>query len=62
MSPEDARIAAQGILDKRAGENTITVLVDNPHDCTLTIKAFKKLGCKVKIELDGTRLIITRGA
>ena len=60
MSPEDAFIAAKGILEKRVGENSIKVLVDNPHDCTATIKAFRKLGCKVKVELDGTRLIVTR--
>ena len=62
MSPEDATIAAQTILDKRAGESQIKVLVDNPNDCRQTITAFKKLGCRVKVELDGARLIITRPA
>lgn len=60
MSPEDASVAAQNILDKRAGEKEIKVLVDNPNDCRQTITAFKKLGCRVKVELDGARLIITR--
>lgn len=61
MSPQEATAAAQGILDKRSGENTILVLVDNPNDATRTIRAFRDLGCKVKVEKDGARLIITRG-
>jgi hypothetical protein len=62
MSPEDATIAAQAILDKRSGEPQIRVLVDNPADCRQTVSAFRKLGCKVKIEQDGARLIVTRHA
>jgi len=60
MSPQDAATAAQAILDKRAGESKIKVLVDNPNDSHQTISAFRKLGCKVKVEQDGTRLTVTR--
>ena len=62
MSPQDATIAAQGILARRGAEPRFTVLVDNPHDCKATILAFRKLGCKVKVEQDGTRLVILRKA
>ncbi len=62
MNLEDAIRDAQAILDKRAGEPEITVLVDRPSAIKPTINAFKKLGCKVKIEKDGTRLRITRPA
>lgn len=61
MSPEDARIAAEAILEKRAGQPRFDVLVDNPNDCKQTINAFRKLGCKVKVEQDGARLVIRRG-
>ena len=60
MSPKDAATAAQSILDKRVGENSFRVLVDNPNDCKATIAAFRQLNCKVKVELDGARLTITR--
>jgi hypothetical protein len=59
MSPQDAMIAAQAILTKRTGEQRFNVLVDNPNDCRATISAFRKLGCKVKVENDGARLAIT---
>jgi len=60
MSPQDAMNAAQDILERRAGQPQLTVLVDNPNDCKATILAFRKLGCKVKVEHDGTRLVISR--
>jgi len=60
MTAKDAEDAAKSILEKRAGEPTITVLVDNPNDCRATIQAFKKLGCRVKSHEEGARLIITR--
>ncbi len=60
MSPQDALNGAQSILDGRATQQEIMVLVDNPNDCHQTILAFKKLGCKVKVEKDGARLIVRR--
>jgi hypothetical protein len=62
MSPKDAATAAQSILDTRAGDISFGVLVDNPNDCKATIIAFRQLGCKVKVEQDGARLVITRQA
>jgi 5-enolpyruvylshikimate-3-phosphate synthase len=62
MSPQDATVAAQAILAKRAGDTQFKVLVDSPNDCHATIVAFRKLGCKVKVEQDGARLIVTRSA
>ncbi|HVL37955.1 MAG TPA: hypothetical protein VM328_01065 [Fimbriimonadaceae bacterium] len=61
MSPQEAAAAAQSILDKRQGEEKILVLVDNPNDATATIRAFRKLGCKVQVQQQGARLVITRG-
>jgi hypothetical protein len=60
MDPDDALRDAQAILDKRAADKEFTVLVDRPSAIKPTINAFKKLGCKVKSEKDGTRLRITR--
>jgi hypothetical protein len=60
MSPDDAKVAAEAILLKRAGQPRFNVLVDNPNDCRATIKAFRNLGCRVKVELDGARLVISR--
>jgi hypothetical protein len=60
MSPTDAATAARSILEKRVGEPSFFVLVDNPNDCKATITAFRSLGCKVKVEKDGARLCITR--
>jgi len=62
MSPSDTLTAAKEILARRAAEPSFVVLVDNPADCKSTINAFRQLGCKVKVENDGTRLIIFRGA
>lgn len=61
MVPEEALQAAKSILANRPDKNLIKVLVDNPNDCKPTINAFKKLGCKVKVEKDGAVLMITRG-
>jgi hypothetical protein len=62
MSPEEATQGAQSILNERPTAREIRVLVDNPNDCRQTILAFRKLGCKVKVELDGARLVVTRRA
>jgi hypothetical protein len=62
MSPEDALQGAKSILDKHPTTEPFGVRTDNPNDCVRTIAAFKKLGCRVKIELDGARLVITRRA
>jgi hypothetical protein len=60
MSPKDAESGAQAILLKRVGQSQFYVLVDNPNDCRATITAFRKLGCKVRVELDGARLRVMR--
>ncbi len=62
MTPDEAITAAKAILLKRAGENEFRVMVDSPMDCTRTIAAFKKLGCRVKMGKDETMLTITRPA
>lgn len=63
MSPEDALQGAKSILDKHLSpSDSFGVRVDNPNDCHQTIVAFKKLGCRVKVELGGARLVITRRA
>ena len=62
MSPENANVAAEAILSKRPDQSRITVLVDNPNDCHQTVVAFKRLGCRVKVEADGARLIVTRSS
>jgi hypothetical protein len=59
MTKEDALNGAKSILEARRGQTEIKVLVDNPRDCTATIKAFKSLGCKVKVKNDGQLLLIT---
>lgn len=60
MSPEEALKGAQAILDKRADQKEICVVVDSPNDSKLTVSAFRSLNCKVKIELYGARLRVTR--
>ncbi|MGV3615374.1 MAG: hypothetical protein ACO1SV_08575 [Fimbriimonas sp.] len=60
MSPEEATQGAQSILDKRPNDSEIRVHVDNPNDCRATIQAFRKLGCRVKVEQDGARLVVKR--
>lgn len=62
MSPEDALQGAQSILEKHPSTDQIRVSVDNPNDCTQTVRAFKKLGCRVKVELDGALLLVSRRA
>jgi hypothetical protein len=62
MSPEEATQGAQSILDKRPDAAEICVLVDNPNDCKHTITAFRKLGCRVKVEKDGAQLRVSRRA
>ncbi|AIE87576.1 hypothetical protein OP10G_4208 [Fimbriimonas ginsengisoli Gsoil 348] len=61
MSPEDASAAAVEILSRRT-ENEIRIVTDNPNDCKQTITAFRKLGCRVKVEQDGNLLRVTRPA
>jgi hypothetical protein len=59
MTKEEVIAGAKAILDKRKGEATFRVVVDSPKDMTQSVKAFKQLGCKVKMENDGTVLTIT---
>lgn len=62
MDPEEALRDAKAILEKRAADKEFYVIVDRPSAVKPTVNAFKKLGCKVKLERDGTRLRITRVA
>jgi hypothetical protein len=59
LTKEAALEGAKSILEARRGQAEIKVLVDNPGDCVATIKAFKSLGCKVKVQRDGQILMIT---
>ena len=59
MTQENALNGAKSILETRKGQLEIKVMVDNPADCTATIKAFKSLGCRVKVKRDGQMLLIT---
>ncbi len=59
MSPEEALTAAKAILAKRAGQLEFKVEVDSPGDCTKSIKAFKSLGCRVKLDKGETILTVT---
>lgn len=60
MTKDEIAAGAKAILEKRVGEKIIRVAVDSPKDSSETIKAFKRLGCKVKSENDGRMLVITR--
>ena len=60
MTNERADYAAKSILENHPNEQTVRVHVDNPNDCKPTIAAFKRLGCKVKVERMGEVLIITK--
>jgi hypothetical protein len=62
MTKEEVLAGAKAILDKRKGEATFKVLVDSPKDCDQSMKAFKALGCKVKLENDGKMIVVTRPA
>ena len=59
MTKEDALNGAKSILERRQGQSEIKVIVDNPGDCSATIKAFKTLGCKVKVKDQGNLLLIS---
>ncbi len=59
MTKEDALNGAKNILEARRGQSEIKVLVDNPKDCTATIKAFKSLGCKVKVNGAGDTIMVS---
>ncbi len=60
MTTDRADYAAKSILESHPGENNIRVAIDNPNDCKPSIAAFKRLGCKVKLERMGEILIVTR--
>ena len=60
MTSDRADYAAKSILDNHLNDLTVRVMVDNPNDCKPTIAAFKRLGCKVKVEKMGEILIITK--
>jgi hypothetical protein len=59
MTDADALTAAKSILEKRSGEPEFVVVVDNPTDSQKSINAFRKLGCKVRVENDGRRLKVS---
>jgi hypothetical protein len=60
MTDDRADYAAQSILENHPNDLTIRVAIDNPNDCKPTMKAFKRLGCKVKLERMGEILIVTK--
>lgn len=60
MTRDEIVAGAKVILEKRAGEKTFRVAVDSPKDANETAKAFKKLGCKAKVESNGLMVTVTR--
>lgn len=60
MSPEDAVNGAKSILERHPTNQEFEVLVDNPNDSRQTTIAFRSLGCRVKVKLDGARLLVRR--
>ncbi len=59
MNDQRADYAAKSILEG-SKEQTIRIKMDNPNDCRPTMKAFKRLGCKVRLERMGEIMIVTR--
>lgn len=60
MTDDRANYAAKSILDNHPNDQVIRVGIDNPNDCKATMNAFKRMGCKVKLEKMGEILIITK--
>lgn len=60
MTDERADYAAKSILENNPTEQSIRIKVDNPNDCKPTIKAFKRLGCKVRLERMGEIMVVTK--
>lgn len=60
MTDDRADYAARSILDNNPNSQTIRVAIDNPNDCKPTMNAFKRLGCKVKLERMGEIMIVTK--
>ncbi len=62
MNTESADYAAKSILENHPNDLTIRVAIDNPNDCKPTMNAFKRLGCKVKLEKMGGIVVVTKPA
>ena len=60
MTNDRAEYAAKSILENNPDSHTLRIAIDNPNDCKPTMNAFKKLGCKVKLEKMGEIMIVTR--
>lgn len=60
MTADRADYAAKSILDAHPNDASIRVAIDNPNDCKPTMKAFQRLGCKVKLERMGEILVVTK--
>jgi hypothetical protein len=60
MTNDRADYAANAILENHPNDQTIRIVIDNPNDCKPTMNAFKRLGCKVKLERMGEIMIVTK--
>ncbi|HJP82348.1 MAG TPA: hypothetical protein VJ835_02480 [Fimbriimonadaceae bacterium] len=60
MTNDRAEYAAKSILEAHPNESSIRIAIDNPNDCKPTMKAFQKLGWKVKLEKMGEIMVVTR--
>jgi hypothetical protein len=60
MNSERADYAAKSILENHPNEQTIRIIIDNPNDCKPTMAAFKRLGCKTRLERMGEVMIVTK--
>lgn len=60
MTNDRAEYAAKMILDNHPNDQTIRIVIDNPNDCKPTMNAFKRMGCKVKLERMGEVMVVTK--
>ena len=60
MTEDRADYAAKSIIENNPNEQSIRIKMDNPNDCKPTVKAFKRLGWKVRLEKLGEIMVVTR--
>ena len=60
MTNDRADYAAKAILENHPNDQSIRIVIDNPNDCKPTMNAFKRLGCKVKLERMGQIMVVTK--
>lgn len=62
MTDDRADYAARSILENHPNDATIKVKIDNPNDFKPSAAAFKRLGCKVRMEKMGEIMVVTKPA